>query len=108
MAHSKHFYQGRRASLGEVPVYTVPAGKVAVVRLISFGNPNPGTTVKANVHGTVGATDIADFAAVVGLATFQPSVNLGFWALNAGDKITVDFQSGTQVDVQVSGELLPA
>lgn len=96
-------YMSRVHLLGETIVYTCPSGLNVVVLGISFGNPNPGTLVSANVHLAVPGRDLAVVASVAGLGYLGAKAFRVFAALNHGDSLAFSFLSGTQVDVNISG-----
>lgn len=98
-------YMSRVHLLGETIVYTCPAGHNVMVKGVSFGNPNPGTLVKANVHLAVPLRDLAVVAAVSGLGYLDSKAFQVAADLNPGDRLALSFISGTQVDVNITGLL---
>lgn len=100
--YSTQFAAGSQASGTTTVVYTVPAGKVAVVRDIVVGaQDTPANSVAVNYYG------VAEIYQAGAIAQYSTAHFEGRVVLNAGDSIDVDAISGTWTYV-ISGYLLDA
>lgn len=100
--YSTQFAAGSQASGTTTVVYTVPAGKVAVVRDIVVGAQNaPANSVAINYAG------VAEIWEVGTIAQYSTAHFEGRVVLNAGQTINVDAIAGTWTYI-ISGYLLDA
>ncbi len=98
--YSTQFYEGYTAALGSHALYTVPAGKIAIIRSISVA------VVSAAVNqGYIGVTGKSLIAAWTNLPIITDKQVNCRQVLNAGEVLTLQLNT-SDVAVAVSGYLL--
>jgi len=100
--YSTKFYAGTQAAGAQVSVYTVPTGKVAVIRSIEFGAQSaPANSAAVNLFG------VAEIASIETVNQYRTVHWDGRTVLDAGDVIAVQAIAGTWSFI-ISGYLLDA
>lgn len=98
------FAHGRFTGTGVHAVYTVPAGKVGLVK--GFATRNSSGAAKDVAFGAASSsalTDPVDFVGSPGLANLGSVSFVGFWALAAGNVLYISLNNGGTFDYWISG-----
>lgn len=101
--HTHEFFSGRISVVSVANLYTVPAGKLIVVRAISFQNAS-GASHQAGVtvdSGWIVAAPVLTAVGTVG-SNFQWK---GWVALQAGRVLNYFGVAGVPIDLNISGYL---
>lgn len=104
--YSTRFYGGQIVAAGETDLYTVPAGKVAVVRDISVSNVTTTDAGQLLIYVLLDAGN-ADLFRVASVPSHGFVQWQGRQVLNAGETLAL-YETNTTIRAMVSGYLLSA